>query len=122
MLLVLPKNIRLGCKGLPETNTLAFLQKIVNNGHEKFNNIDPKCQCYKTFFVVIDAAQNKTKTKPFQPEKELHLGMLWTYPQMLDSSKKAIQGKHSSLFGLNVSDEEKNYIIDNCGLYYKQIL
>jgi hypothetical protein len=47
--------------------------------------------------------------------------MLWTYPRMLDSSRKAIQAKHSSLFRLNVSDQEKNYNIDNSGLYYKHV-
>jgi len=29
-LLASPTNIRLGCKGLPETNTLIFLVKLIN--------------------------------------------------------------------------------------------
>ncbi len=41
---------------------------------------------------------------------------------MLDSSKKAIQGKRSSLFIHRVNDQEKNYNIDNCGLYYTHVM
>jgi hypothetical protein len=35
----------LGCKGLLETNTLAY-------GYKKFYNIEPWGQCYKTFYSL----------------------------------------------------------------------
>jgi hypothetical protein len=37
----------------------------------------------------------------------LHSGMLWPYSQILEHAGKASQGKHSSLFGVSVSDGEK---------------
>jgi hypothetical protein len=37
----LPANIILGWKGLPGTNTAAYLQKSVNYGHKKFYSAGP---------------------------------------------------------------------------------
>jgi len=39
--LALPANIRLGWKGLPGTNILAFYNKSVNYGHKKFYSAGP---------------------------------------------------------------------------------
>jgi hypothetical protein len=44
-----PTNIRLGWKGLPETNT-TLLQTVVNYGHKKFYDNGPRGQFYKLFY------------------------------------------------------------------------
>jgi hypothetical protein len=51
-------NIRLAWKGLPETYalTLLFLSLVMK---KRAHNIDTRGQCYKTFFIVTDASENK---------------------------------------------------------------
>jgi hypothetical protein len=49
--LLLYSLIRPGWKGLPGTNTLPHLAfSLVSK--KKFYNIGPRCQCYKTFFLL----------------------------------------------------------------------
>ncbi len=43
-------NIKLGWKGLPGTSTLIYLQTLVNYCRQKFYNIGPWGQSYKTFY------------------------------------------------------------------------
>jgi len=43
-LLTLTPNTRQRCNGTPLTNTLAYLQKIVNDGKKKFYKSDAKIQ------------------------------------------------------------------------------
>ncbi len=50
-------NIRLGWKGLPETNTLAYYEKSVNYGSKKFYSTDPWGPYMKRNFLVYHNEQ-----------------------------------------------------------------
>jgi hypothetical protein len=52
--LAIPANIRLGQKGSPGTNTLAYYEKYVNYDRKKFFSIGPSVHSYKTFTTVIN--------------------------------------------------------------------
>jgi hypothetical protein len=58
--LALPKNIRLGWKGLPGTNALAYYEKFYNIGHRskfKFKSLSEWLFTIKYFFLknVLEA-------------------------------------------------------------------
>ncbi len=55
-------NIRLGCKGLPRTNTLAYLISPLIANKEKFNY---KCQDYKTCLSLKVGPNRLDKEKSF---------------------------------------------------------
>jgi hypothetical protein len=48
---------RLGWKGLPVTNTLAYYERSLNFGAKKFYDIGPWWQFCKTVFFVNDAME-----------------------------------------------------------------
>jgi hypothetical protein len=50
MPLLLPTNIRLGWKGLPGTNTLAFYNAAAITAFKKFYSTSSWCLHYKTFY------------------------------------------------------------------------
>jgi hypothetical protein len=50
-LLVLPANIRLGCKVIARDKHSSLFGLIISDEGNKFYNIDTRCQCYKTFFL-----------------------------------------------------------------------
>ncbi len=52
--------IKVGYKGLPQINTLAYFLLAVSDGKVTFCKIDAMCQCYKTFF---SSSLTKVKNK-----------------------------------------------------------
>ncbi len=51
---VLTPNIRLGQKGSPGTNTLAYYEKYLDYDLKKFYRIGPRVRYNKTFTTVIN--------------------------------------------------------------------
>ena len=49
----LPTNIKLGCKGLPGTNTLAYYENPFITAVKIFIRLDPGVNVIKLFTVVI---------------------------------------------------------------------
>jgi hypothetical protein len=54
-LLALPANVRLGRKGLPGTNDVAYFDS--SSVTKNFNNNDTSCQCHLFLFVTNEEAK-----------------------------------------------------------------
>ncbi len=63
-LLTLPINIRLGWKGLPGTNTLAYFENPENYGSKKFYSTGP--WCFKNRNARMGQV-SQSPGRPFQP-------------------------------------------------------
>ncbi len=53
-LLVLPANVRLDWKVIARYKHSSLFGLVICNKEKKFYNIDTWCQCYKSYFLVID--------------------------------------------------------------------
>ncbi len=107
----LPTNIMLGSNCLPWANSLAYISEALVP-KKKFDNIDARCLCYQTFFLLYHRSSKQISWSVWiklflqSIQEMLELTQLDKF-EFQSLTANIIQGKLSSSFFLTHSRKEK---------------